>query len=235
MRVAVEVWHIDLVDAPPPSASELDLLSAGERARHARYLVAEPARIFATTRIALRHLLALRLGQAPAAVRIEVDARGKPFAVDAPAAFFNVSHGSDCALVAFCDVAAVGVDVEKHTAVAMDGLIASVICAPAEISWLQANAAFSAEILTRLWTRKEAALKACGTGLISPVSKLDFGIPTATDGTVVSPELARIVWRDLQLKRGQSGAVALLSDRAAGIDLVSQSWPIHAAVQRSRC
>jgi 4'-phosphopantetheinyl transferase len=224
VRIAVEVWCIDLVDAPPPSASGLDMLSADERARHARYLVAEPARIFATTRIALRRLLGRRLGQQAAAVRIEADSRGKPVVVDEPQAFFNVSHGSSCALIAFCDVSPVGVDVEKRTALAFEGPMAASICAPAERAWMQANAAFADVALTRLWIRKEAVLKASGIGLTRPVSELDLGIPAATEGILAAPHLGRVAWRDLALTQAALGAVAVRSDDASVIDVTQRSY-----------
>ena len=223
MQVAVETWCVDLVDLPPPSAPDLCLLSDEERVRHAGFLIPEPARIFATTRIALRRLLAWRLGRRPEDVRLEVDARGKPRVADAPSAFFNVSHGPTLALIAFCDDAPVGVDVEPRAALVFDASLAAMVCTPLESARLRADAATADEELTRLWTRKEAALKACGTGLVLPMAELALSMACAGRGTAAVPGAGRIVWCDLALPPGEVGAVAVMSE-AAAIDVALRSY-----------
>ena len=223
MRVAVETWCVDLVDLPPPSGLDLCLLSDDERARHAGFLIPEPARIFATTRIALRRLLGRRLGRRPEELRLEVDVRGKPRVADAPSAFFNVSHGPTLALIAFCDDAPVGIDVEPHAALVFDASLAAIVCTPSEAAWLRAGAATADAQLTRLWTRKEAALKACGAGLILPMADLELSTPFAGRGAAAVAGAGRIVWCDLALPPGAVGAVAAVSE-AAAIDVALRSY-----------
>ncbi len=224
MRVAVEVWRIDLATAPPMSAADLEELSVDERARHARYLVAEPARVFATTRIALRRLLGQRLGRPAAAVQIEAGVRGKPALVGASQPFFNVSHGPGSALIALCEVAQVGIDVEGRTALAFDSPVAASICTATEMAWIRLNRASADITIARLWNRKEAVLKAAGLGLGQPMSELDLGVPDATAGICEASDLDRIAWKDLALPHTEVGAVAVLSDDASAITVAVRPY-----------
>lgn len=224
MRITVEVWRIDLVNAPPPSAADLDALSVDERARHARYLVAEPARAFATTRIALRRLLGRRLGRSAAAVQIEADVHGKPAVLGVSQPFFNVSHCSTCALIAFCDVAQVGIDVESSTALAFEAPVAASTCSSRELAWLHTHRSLADVTLTRLWSRKEAVLKAPGVGLTHPMFELDLGVPDSTEGVLETPDLGRVAWRDLALPPTEVGTVAVLTTDTTAISVTMRPY-----------
>ena len=219
MRVAVDVWCIDLVDAPPPSTADLELLTAQERARHERFLAAEPARIFATTRLALRRLLAQRLGCRSGDLRIEVDARGKPFLQSMPALHFNVSHAATGALIAFCERSPVGIDVEGRALLEASPHLRNAIASPGEAAWLRENGAVADAALARLWSRKEAALKAIGAGLTVSMSSFDLGDPAATSGTVVGREMPRTLWQDLGVPVAPVAAVAVVDADATQVDL----------------
>jgi phosphopantetheine--protein transferase-like protein len=83
---------------------------------------------------------------------------------DVPDLHFSLSHCGGQALLAL-DSAPVGVDIEaliqRDTEV-----LARQILAPTELAhWRRAPLAHRVELLTETWTRKEAALKACGLGL----------------------------------------------------------------------
>ncbi len=223
MRVAVEIWFIDLVAAPPPSMTDLDLLSTEEHARHGRYLVAEPARVFATTRIALRRLLAVRLGCSAGALQIRSDVNGKPFVVGAARPFFNVSHGDTHALIAFCESSPVGVDVERRGAAPRETHFAAAVCAATELAWWHEHDPRDGDTLVRLWTRKEAVLKAQGIGLLRPLSEIDLGDPVATEGLHVTANAVRARWCDLALPRAAIGAVAVIAGEASAIDVTIHS------------
>ena len=100
--------------------------------------------------------------QAPLGWRFESGHAGKP-ALKAPApCHFNLSHSGDAIAVAVADQP-VGLDIESHREL-NDGLaIAQRVFHPRERQWLQAQADFAAGFY-RLWTLKEALLKATGEG-----------------------------------------------------------------------
>jgi 4'-phosphopantetheinyl transferase len=223
VRVAVDVWRIDLAGAPAPSAGELELLNDAERLRHASYLVPEPARTFATTRIALRRLLSQRQGCPPAQLQIASDGHGKPFVLGAPRLFFNVSHGDDLALIAICDGFPVGVDVETGGQQLRDPRFAAMVCSSSELSWWRRNEARDASALLRLWVRKEAVLKALGVGLADAVSGLDLGDPAATKGIHVVDGTMRVSWCDLNLQQEAIGALGIAVAEDSDIDVSLRS------------
>lgn len=140
-------------------------------------------------RDALRAILAAELGRTP---EIHVDPRGKPALVGQGPAF-NVSHSGGLALVAISRAAAVGVDIEAHDprrdVVAVSRRFFS--AAEAEV------VATDPSQFWRLWCRKEACLKARGTGLTFPLSEMD-----------VRGDIAGWLIADLEIAPGYSAAVA---------------------------
>jgi phosphopantetheinyl transferase len=116
-------------------------------------------------REAVQSILAAHLGRVP---EIVVDPLGKPVLADGALAF-NVSHSGTLALVAISGQGPIGVDVELHdTRRDLVGLArrfftggeAAMVAADPSQFW-------------RLWCRKEAWLKARGTGLSTPLSEVD--------------------------------------------------------------
>jgi len=135
----VDLWRVDL-DAPGINAGAL---SAGERARAARFLREEPRRRWQAGRAALRAVLGGYLGIAPAAVELELGHRGKPALADPEASLrFNLSHSGELALIALTRGREVGIDVERIG---------------------ERPPSFYAE-----WTRREALGKCFGGGLAEP-------------------------------------------------------------------
>jgi Phosphopantetheinyl transferase len=119
-----------------------------------------------------------------------------------------------------------GVDIECSPArIALDGLLTT-ICTPAEASDMQELPMPAREAaLLALWTRKEALLKAFGTGLLESPSTLSAAIP----GPVVAPPTStyrpcRV--RDLGLPAGVVGAFAA----PVGVGLCRLCMPAEAQI-----
>ena len=126
-------------------------------------------------------------------------------------------------MIAFCDLA-VGVDVEAPDALAPQPSLEESVCSPAELAWMRAQAAPREAAMLRLWTRKEAVLKACGSGLAQPPAAIDLGPPAATAGGVVVPGSGLVRWADLALPSRAVGAVAVNADGIDGIDVTLRSY-----------
>ncbi|MEU3774622.1 4'-phosphopantetheinyl transferase superfamily protein [Streptomyces sp. NPDC032472] len=153
------------------------VLSAAERARMARFAVAADRDRYLTAHVALRILLGRRLGQRPEDVPITHAAcagcggpHGRPVVPGNPV-HFSLSHAGEFFVIAFSEHAAVGVDVERVPPSALPGALHPeeeaelALLAPAD-----RPAAFA-----RAWTRKEAVLKALGTGLQNDPTTLLVG------------------------------------------------------------
>lgn len=168
-----QVWLIDL-DAQL-TGGEMDSLSAAEQARAARFTFARHRTRFIAGRSALRRLLAQRIGRPERELHIEEGLHGKPFLAEAPQLQFNLSHSDGVGLLAVanpqpCCTQAVGIDVELVRPVS-DAL------ALAEANFDLDERAVLAELpdgerdraFLVGWTRKEACLKAHGSGFSGAV------------------------------------------------------------------
>ena len=176
----VWVHRVDLRRDHTLEAACLALLDEGERARAARFAVDEPRRQFVLTRGALRLLLARHLARPAPALAFAQGQHGKPFVVvdGAPAPIeFNVSHSAGRGLIAIAR-SPVGVDIEFLGREADFCLVAKGVLTAAEQAALQQRAgAAHALLFYRLWTQKEALIKAKGTGFACPPR--GFAVPEA--------------------------------------------------------
>ncbi len=153
-------------------------LIAEERARADRFHFDRDRRRFTVARATLRVLLAERLGAGdPRRVEIKADANGKPYLEGETELHFNVAHSGEWALYAFSTSAEVGVDFEvlAHRDRVAD--VEASIAYPDERVGLD-SVEDRALGLLRLWTAKEAFLKALGTGLQIEPSRLRVPIST---------------------------------------------------------
>ncbi|HEX6364327.1 MAG TPA: 4'-phosphopantetheinyl transferase superfamily protein [Albitalea sp.] len=157
----LDVW----TSVCPPAVAEC--LDAAEQARRERFLCPEAREAYA-----IAHSLARRVlsrydpSCAPHRWRFAHGPAGKP-SVASPFAYrFNLSHSGRATAIAVADEE-VGVDIERHRALPAGPAIAERVFHPRERRWLAAQPSFETAFL-RLWTLKEALLKAAGTGFSRP-------------------------------------------------------------------
>lgn len=174
----VHLWHIDLA-AGDAARAEARLVPA-ERARAARLRFARDRDRFVRARAAMRTLLGGYLGLAPCDVPLATGVHGKPFVESAGAPRFNLSHAGGRAVLAIGRCGRIGVDLESCEG--REGLreLAASCLTPEESRALATlgEGAWERAFLTA-WTRKEAVLKAAGTGLLEDPSRLAVGVGDA--------------------------------------------------------
>jgi 4'-phosphopantetheinyl transferase len=150
------------------------LLSAAEQQRARRFRFERDRRRFIVARARLREELAARLGVRPEQIELEYGENGKP-RLAGRELHFSVSHCDDVALLAFSRHAEVGVDLEAIRPVREAGAIAAQFFSPAERVRFDALAPRHRLLgFLRLWTRKEAFVKALGFGFSLPLERLDL-------------------------------------------------------------
>ncbi|WP_217166777.1 4'-phosphopantetheinyl transferase superfamily protein [Streptomyces sp. AC512_CC834] len=214
MTAEVEVWRIPLSGAPEPEAEDRDsaleeLLDDDERSRARMGKVPGMRRRFVRSHAAARIIIGARLGRAPRAVRFTRGRWGKPLVEDAGGVHFSLSHSGETALLALAP-RPVGVDVELTRADLDAGRLARRFFPQRERELVE-RAGHGAFV--RLWTRKEACVKAAGARLTQ-----GMGVPvahTAPQAVVHDPTgPLQGPWRvvDLALPARYAGAVALLGD-----------------------
>ena len=176
----VHCWRFDSTDF---AAEELaSVLSEDERRHAERFRIATLRSRYITGRGTLRLLLGRYLKSDPASFTLAYQAHGKPELGPSwrtAGLEFNVSHSHDLALYAFTRGHAIGVDVEHIRPMPnVEGLLERFF-SPEEVrQWRQAPAERQLRVFFQGWTRKEAWLKAVGSGLSFPLS--DFCV--AMDG-----------------------------------------------------
>ena len=167
------LWTARL-DVDPGRLAELERsLSVDERARAQQLRTAELRDRYVADHGWRRRLLADRLGCAPAEVAYTVSAHGK----DEPAGGrprFSASRSGGAALYAVSDEADLGVDVEEIDDGADLAAVVRRLFSPAErAAWESTPPAARLAAGYACWTRKEAYVKAVGTGLVFPLTELE--------------------------------------------------------------
>jgi 4'-phosphopantetheinyl transferase len=171
----VHVWLANL-DLPQHRADELALLlSADERERAAKFHFEKDRRHYIVSRAVLRRLLSRYTGFEPNRLLLVYGPHGKPSLAAEKNDFdlrFNLAHSHGLGLFAFTRGHEVGVDIEKIRPDFATQEIAERFFSPAEASALRA---LPPEVRTKAfftcWTRKEAFIKAKGTGVFFGLHK----------------------------------------------------------------
>lgn len=201
------------------------LLSAPESARRRAYLRDRDRDLFTLAASLLRVVAGMRAGVHPAEIEIDrtcprcARPHGRPRVVNQRLEA-SISHSGEVVAVAVSSACPVGVDVELVRQFNYEPLIAE-ICAPEA-----RHAVTSAEAFFMCWTRKEAVLKALGTGLTLPMAEVRL-TPDADPLAVLShpgePSVT-VQLRDASPARGYAGAVALLSATPVSVYTHHAAW-----------
>ncbi|HBL31326.1 MAG TPA: 4'-phosphopantetheinyl transferase [Acidobacteria bacterium] len=171
----IHIWSLRL-DPPQPAVERLGRsLSPDEWERANRFRFDKHRRQYVVGRGALRGLVAAYTGVRPEAVRFRYGERGKPYLAD-PAGDLelNLSNSDEMALVGFVRGVEIGVDIEFRKPMPDCEQISERFFSASEREVLRAlPAERKEEAFFNCWTRKEAYLKAVGTGLAVPLDSFD--------------------------------------------------------------
>lgn len=176
----IHVWVASL-DQPAGRVRWLaHLLSADERMRAKRLSFDRQRTHFIVGRGVLRAILANYVGTEPSQLQFCYGLHRKPALVDVcsgRALRFNLSHSDGLALYAVTHDREIGVDLERVRPVADFEQIARRYFTSGEYAVLCAlDAAKQHEAFFNCWTRKEAYLKAIGTGLIQSLDSVEVSL-----------------------------------------------------------
>ena len=175
------MFHVDLAPQADREAYAFSLLDDEEKARWHRFPVPAPRRRFGLCRAALRVNLAERLACSNDRLSFGYGEHGKPYAVvdgrriDAG---FNVSHCGRNGLIVFASDDRIGIDVAERTPTRDFDGIGSMVYGPTERRLLSlASGSQKVHLFYRLWSMKEALIKALGSGFSLNPSR--FEVPEA--------------------------------------------------------
>jgi 4'-phosphopantetheinyl transferase len=224
----VDVWAVRLESSEHGAGALVATLSTDEQQRADRFHFDRDRWRFICGRGVLRQLLGTYLNVSPVDITFGYGTYGKPALSGRGEGLlkFNVSHSHELALVAVGDVE-MGVDVEAIRPMADADEIASRFFSSREVADLRAlpltlrDAAFFA-----CWTRKEAYLKALGSGLARPLDGFTVTLAPATPIELVvhgdARETARWSIRELSPPAGYAAA---LVTEGCPTQVRSWQWP----------
>lgn len=222
----VHVWRASLDQSPESVARLAELLGEDERERAARFFFEKDRRRFTVARGILRTLLAGYLGIRPEAVRFRYGLRGKPFLEPeggAETLRFNLSHSNEMALLAFSPGRELGIDIEWMRANLACEQIAERFFSPSEVGTLRS---LPPEVRPRAfftcWTRKEAFIKARGTGLSSPLAEFDVSLAPGEPA-----RLLRTAWDRDEAARWELRELHPAPNYAAALAVEGAGWRLH--------
>ena len=202
----VHVWRIDVPRWRSRVPTLYRLLAPDETARADRFRFEADAHRLIIGRGVLRLLIGEFLQVRPEHVAFAYSATGKPAVCGIE---FNVAHSGDVILLA-THRSNIGVDVE-HLDRRVDVAALARLCFTRRERALILEGAAIQKAFFRLWTRKEAWLKAIGTGLAFPLRSVDVtdaATPWIAPGTEIpGTPPSRIV--DLPAEPGYMAACAI--------------------------
>lgn len=168
----VEIWLFSLSATTPVHAALYDLLDGEERQRAARFILERDRHRYIVAHGAMRSILGLTIGMAPAGLEFVNNPWGKPALPGFGKPFFSLSHTADLGALAIGWRCPVGVDIEQVRPIEPD--VARMSFSPAEQEALASLAAHDwLQGFYRCWTRKEAVIKALGLGLAQSLDGFD--------------------------------------------------------------
>jgi len=213
----VDIWCARLPDEWDSSLSDSyrKILTPEETERYARFAFEKDRRQFLLTRALVRDVLSRYLGVEPAALVFARNEYGKPALAEplgCPVTF-SLSHTKGLSVCAVASEQMIGVDVESLQRTNNHQDIAKRFFAPSEATFLESlNEAQKRPEFLRLWTLKEAFIKARGLGLSIPLNSFEVEmIPGRPPCVSFSDGIHgnEVDWRFLQIRWGRSFHIAI--------------------------
>ena len=219
-RERVDVWLLSTKIDAEQRAFYQRVLSTDERERAGRFRFPTDQDRFIVGRGGLRWILSECMDVDGAKLLFRTGSHGKPFLVDYNSHVeFNVSHAGDCVLIGITQDAQCGVDIELPHPRVPELEIAERFFCSREVEWMSRTKIG----FTRLWTMKEAVMKAVGWGLSIPLNAIDMvdvaegrTSKVVLEGAGLEPH--ELCLQELNLLKGYAASVAVVGrERAVAI------------------
>jgi 4'-phosphopantetheinyl transferase len=224
----VHVWHVapELIEDSALLRRCDAILSAEERARHARFVFPAHQHLYLVAHALVRTALSQYAPVEPEAWTFRIGPHGRP-EVAGPAGVpplrFNLSHTAGLIAVAVMLEADLGIDVEGIDARASRLEIAGRYFSPAETADLHLlPAERQPRAFVEYWTLKEAYIKATGLGLSMPLTSFAFTLGDPPSISFRSPDHGDpSAWHfaRLDLSPNHLAALAVKTGRRPGVTI----------------
>jgi 4'-phosphopantetheinyl transferase len=175
----VDIWTVSLSVDPEQYERLSQSLSSDEQARADRFKFERDRRRYVVGRVALRNILASYTGCRAEEICFAYGPNGKPMLADSTAAGsleFNASGSEELAVCAVTVGKSVGVDIEFCRPIADNDFLDQCLTTAERKALCALEPELKLAAFYRLWTLKEAFLKATGQGLSRPMSSVEFAL-----------------------------------------------------------
>lgn len=208
----VDVWEGSLSVEPEILTGMLDNLSETERQKAAAFKLPVMRQRYIAVRFLLRKTLGNYLQTEPRALQFHVDTYGKPF-LACGSLHFNISHTADLLMIAVANFPDIGIDVEAIKLRGNLDCLAVRCFAEAEYqAWRQLPDAQQEMAFYRLWTKKEAFVKAVGRGVALGLEKCEVQLQAGGQLVNIPPEFGVATdWQISELPTNAASAAALVT------------------------
>lgn len=205
--------HVDLSKNSEHYTVALCMLDQDELKRASAFHSDNSRRQFVLCRAALRANLCSQHNLKNSDLRIFAERNEKPFATvrNQPMTIqFNVSHSYDHGLLAFAKYGRIGVDIEdRDRRPNIDEILYSVFSSREQSLLRQSSERRRRQLFFRLWTYKEALIKATGEGFRRDTSTFSVPLPLLDQTRTTSMTLRDIpdvVWKIVNLETDEFAA-----------------------------
>jgi 4'-phosphopantetheinyl transferase len=187
----VHVWNVDLNLDIDRIHQFSQTLTAQECQRAAKFINPLHGSRWTVARGYLRQILSQYLDCTPAEIVFSYGQQGKP-AVEGNELQFNLSHSGDRAVYAISAKYPVGVDLEFIHPLPAADLVDRFFSVNEQAIFHSLPVEIQQAAFFHAWTQKEAYLKACGTGLNTPLDQIEVSIDPRTAPAIFTAPLTGI-------------------------------------------
>lgn len=223
----VHLWSVDVEGVPEfgHDAAQLAVLSPVERERMERFRFPIDQQMYGVSHVLVRKVLSRYVNMPPESLRFSRGPHGKPALIRLPGSAsveFNLTHTRGLAALAVTTKSAVGIDAERGDRSIGHELAERIFSDQERRDLTQLPDGARATAMLRLWTLKEAYVKALGVGLRLSVADLSFSLsenepPRFEADPFLEKEPER--WRFLEVKSRNPYVLSLAVENPGGADL----------------
>jgi len=211
----LEIWHGKVTAEDAHYQAYWRVLDEAEQAQARNYKNALLHKRYVESHGRLRNLLAKTLNQSPEKIRIRKAEHGKPYLADYPELAFNLSHTADRLMIAVGWNCRLGVDIEiGKQRINLSGLVDKCFSEEEADYWTQLPETQKNQAFYRIWTRKEAFVKATGHGIALGLNQCVINPDNPTEFLRVPDNCGKAsAWHVQDIDVGEGIFSALVADK----------------------
>ncbi|MEI6268804.1 MAG: 4'-phosphopantetheinyl transferase superfamily protein [Methylococcaceae bacterium] len=218
----VEIWHGKVIAEDADYLAYWRVLDEAEQAQAQKFKSELLHKRYVEIHGRLRNRLAHQLNDSPEKISIKKAEQGKPYLADYPELAFNLSHSADRVLIAMSWNCQLGVDIELcKPRINVSGLVNKCFAEEEIGYWNKLPETQKNQEFYRLWTRKEAFVKATGHGITLGLNQCVVYPENPTEFLRV-PELCgkASAWHVLDIELGEGVCGAIVADKKLSATLL---------------